>query len=70
MTLLIGLDSLFDEESRGADSAFRSSLYKVQPNFISLGEISSAIDRDYYELQVIAGNAYTITMTSDAFNYG
>ena len=64
------LPSLSDERSWGSDSFTRSSLFKVQEGYVSLGTISNSLDRDYYELQVLAGYRYTVTLTSDSARYG
>ena len=70
MSWLGGINSIWDEESWGSDSSFRSSQYKVSENRYSLGTIESSDPHDYYALTVLAGYSYTITLTSDSFRYG
>jgi hypothetical protein len=67
MNLSYQLSSLYDEKSWGSDSAFRSSLYKIQNNQTSYGSFSSSDYTDYYQFSSGVGD-YTIYVTGDSSN--
>jgi len=64
------LSTSFDEESWGNDSYFRSNLYRLEENRVSLGTLESNLDRDYYSFYVTPGYRYEVKLTSDSFWYG
>ena len=65
------LTSLNDEKSRGSDAYnYPNTIYKLEPNRIVYGTLSNSLDKDYFKLDVVAGNSYEIYLTSDYFNYG
>lgn len=65
-----------DEQSRGSDAPNFStnSLYEIELGKITQGALTyenfSSDREDYYGISVEAGYEYTISMTSDAKNYG
>lgn len=60
------LNSIYDEQSWGFDSAIRSSLHTLEPNYYSLGTVSSWWDHDFYQFTTLPGYAYEIFLTSDS----
>ena len=73
MTLINKLNSLFDEKTWNQDSSIKPpSLYQIDTNFVSIGEISSGLDRDYYKISgsLLSDIEYEIFLTSDATNHG
>ena len=71
------LDNFNDEQSKSyfilSDApGFASSLYTIQPDYITRGVLNHEFlnDVDVYQLSVNAGHTYEILLTSDAARYG
>lgn len=61
------IDSIWDEVSWASDTDFRSSLYKVQSYAVSRGSFQGSDFRDYYQLDLSAGN-YTLFVSTEGLN--
>lgn len=61
------LQSLFDEDSWGLDSSFRTSIYKIQSGFTSYGSFAGGDSKDYYAITPGIGD-FTLYVTGDSIN--
>ncbi|MEJ6010151.1 tandem-95 repeat protein [Novosphingobium aquae] len=65
--LINKLTSLFDEVSWNTDSAFRSSIYKIDATFVSRGSLSGSDTKDYFEITPSIGD-YQLVVTTEGLN--
>lgn len=65
----VGLYSLWDEVSWGLDSPdfYRSSLYKLETNYITRGSIDG-FDTDHYQITIPYSGEYRITISNNPIN--
>jgi subtilisin family serine protease len=68
MPFLTGNFSTADERWWGIDSAFRSSLYRVELGTVSFGEFSSFDSEDWYELRLPGPGSYRVLVSNDPVN--
>ena len=63
MSYLYVLNSLWDEESWGFASEYRSTSFRVESNQVSFGQFSSSNYVDWYDLRLSGPGTYNLTVS-------